>query len=121
MTAKQKLCNILGDRVNGWKKNNCEDKITELLSFNSFNLNYQTSINIDENTQQINVFYELPGLIDVTNLVAIFTVDLGNIVSVNNIEQLSEVTQNDFTNPVIYTISNGIIKTYWTVIFHNGI
>ncbi len=56
---------------------------------------------IDQTNKTVTV--EVPFGTDVTALVAVFTLS-GAGITVNNVEQESEVTANDFTNPVIYTV-----------------
>jgi len=53
---------------------------------------------------------------DVTALVAAFTSSPGSTVRVDGVVQTSSVTVNDFTSPLVYTVSaeDGTIK-YWTV------
>ena len=48
----------------------------------------------------------LPAGTDLTALVAQFTVNEGNTVAVDGVAQTSGVSQNDFTDPVDYTVSN---------------
>ena len=48
----------------------------------------------------------LPAGTDVTALVAQFTVNAGNTVSIDGAAQTSGVTANDFTDPVDYMVSN---------------
>ena len=48
----------------------------------------------------------LPAGTNLTALVAQFTVNEGNTVSIDGVAQTSGVTANDFTDPVDYTVSN---------------
>ncbi len=48
----------------------------------------------------------LPAGTNLTDLVAQFTVNAGNTVAVDGVAQTSGVSQNDFTDPVDYTVSN---------------
>ena len=48
----------------------------------------------------------LPAEVDKTQLVARFTLNSGNTVSVDGRAQTSQVTKNDFEDPVDYTVSN---------------
>ncbi|HOM35519.1 MAG TPA: fibronectin type III domain-containing protein [Bacteroidales bacterium] len=54
---------------------------------------------------------------DLTNLVASFTLSQGATAYVNGVPQVSGVTANNFTNPVIYNIvaENGTDNANWTV------
>nr|HQD54729.1 cadherin-like beta sandwich domain-containing protein [Peptococcaceae bacterium] len=55
--------------------------------------------------------------IDITNLVATFSLSEGATARVNGVLQISEVTANDFTNPVTYVVTaeNGIVVKEWTI------
>lgn len=55
-------------------------------------------------TYEINI--ALPANVDKSQLVARFTVNSGNTVSVDGTAQASQVTKNDFEDPVDYTVSN---------------
>lgn len=63
--------------------------------------------------------FELGGSddIDITNLVATFSLSAGATAKVNGVPQTSGVTSNDFTNPVTYVVTaeNGIVVKEWTV------
>ena len=48
----------------------------------------------------------MPASVDLTALVARFTVNEGNTVTVDGVTQTSGVTKNDFTDPVDYTVRN---------------
>ena len=48
----------------------------------------------------------IPANVDKSQLVARFTVNSGNTVSVDGTAQTSQVTKNDFEDPVDYTVSN---------------
>lgn len=56
------------------------------------------------NTYEINI--ALPANVDKSKLIARFSVNSGNTVSVDGTAQTSQVTQNDFEDPVDYTVSN---------------
>jgi hypothetical protein len=71
---------------------------------------------IDETTKTISV--TVPSGTDVSALVATFTMN-GTKVQVNGIDQTSGVTPNDFTTPVVYTVTAaGGITTSYTVAVH---
>ncbi len=57
---------------------------------------------IDDNAGTISVV--LPPRSDVTALKAVFTV-IGKSITVTDTEQFTGVTQNDFSNPVVYTVN----------------
>ena len=56
------------------------------------------------NTYEINI--ALPANVDKSQLIARFTVNSGNTVSVDGTAQTSQVSKNDFEDPVDYTVSN---------------
>jgi hypothetical protein len=62
------------------------------------------AVTVGKTTYDIEV--ALPAGTDFTGLVAQFTVNDGNTVSVDGAAQTSGVTKNDFTDPVDYTVSN---------------
>lgn len=66
---------------------------------------------IDEAAKTIAI--TVPFNTDVTNLTTTFTTT-GASIKVNGVIQISNTTTNDFTNPVIYTVTaaNGLIATY---------
>lgn len=70
---------------------------------------------IDDINYEIAV--EMPALTDVTALVATFTLSAGATAKVGLVSQVSGVTPNDFTNPVIYgvTSESGDVISTWTV------
>ncbi len=61
-----------------------------------------------------NLLVKVPGSSDVTAVIAQFEVEKGSVVKVNNSVQTSALTENDFTNPLVYSITgpNGDSKTY---------
>jgi len=52
---------------------------------------------------------------DVTNLIATFTLTTDASAEVGTTAQVSGVTANDFTSPVVYTVTNGTLEQDWTV------
>lgn len=82
----------------------------------SFSMNEQVSpATINEGNKTISI--KVSPDVDVTNLVASFTVSNGATAFVGEVEQESGVTANNFTNPVVYTIiaQDGIVEQNWTV------
>lgn len=66
----------------------------------------------------------LPSGTPATNLVAVFTTSASATVTVTGVAQTSNVTANNFTNPVVYKVSaeDGTFRTYnVTVIFYNTV
>jgi len=59
----------------------------------------------------------VPYSTDITNLVATFTLSAGATAKVGGVVQESGVTANDFTNPVVYTVTaeDGTTTLDWTV------
>ena len=64
-------------------------------------------------TTSYDVEIGLPASVDLTELVARFTVNEGNTVTVDGVAQISGVTKNDFTDPIDYLVrgSNNIRYT----------
>jgi len=60
-------------------------------------------------------------MIDRTTLVNIFSVGENITVFVNGQIQQSGITENDFTNSVIYELSDGENTTNWTVSYQHGL
>ncbi len=75
----------------------------------------QINSTIDSEAQTIDV--DVPLGTDLTNLVADFTLSQGATAIVNGTEQISGTTPNDFTSPVVYTITaqDGTTTKDWTV------
>lgn len=69
------------------------DYVAEIPAFVAGTTSYEISIAI-------------PANVDKSQLVARFTVNSGNTVSVDGTAQTSQVTKNDFEDPVDYTVSN---------------
>lgn len=86
----------------------------DFLSFN-FDLDpsYQETINTANQTIQVEVFHSA----DVTALVAEFTVSNNAVVRIGSVRQYSGITLNDFSNPVVYTVTSGdgTVTKDWTV------
>ena len=57
---------------------------------------------------------QVPYLLKSDSLVANFTIPEGSIVTVNGVLQISGITKNDFSKPVVYkfTTQNGTVKQY---------
>ena len=79
------------------------------LKKNNTGVIYDVNISVSDN----NITICTPLVTDVTTLAATFTTN-GEKVLVNNIEQISGVTVNDFTNPITYTIisATGEVNQY---------
>lgn len=70
---------------------------------------------IDTITHAVNIEVEYGT--HLTDLVATFTLSEGAVAKVGDIVQKSEITANDFTNPLIYTITaeDGLTVQDWIV------
>lgn len=75
------------------------------------------SFTIDENAGTITHAGELPMGTDVTALVPEFSFSNGATVQVNGVDQESGVTANDFTSPVVYSVTSSdmTLTTDYTV------
>jgi hypothetical protein len=84
-------------------------------SFNAFTTNGQTlSTAIHTNTKQVRL--EVDHDVDVTALIPEFDIPEGHTVYVNGVEQISGVSQVNFSEPVTYTLKdNNNISTNWNV------
>ena len=98
----------------------CADRIEHnLLSDEAKILTYsipdQAVATIDSEGFTIDV--TMPLGTNVTELVATFTISGAATISVGAIEQVSATTANDFTDPVVYTVTSesGDVITEWTV------
>ncbi|WP_462281485.1 T9SS type A sorting domain-containing protein [Salinivirga cyanobacteriivorans] len=85
---------------------------TEIIDYSIPN---QVGSNI--NTQNQTVEVTMPAGTDLTSLVADFTLSTGATATVDGTEQVSGTTANDFTNPVVYTVTaeDGTTTQDWTV------
>ncbi|UOY05310.1 DUF5011 domain-containing protein [Muricauda sp. SCSIO 64092] len=89
------------------------DPPVEITAFSFSEQLGETTIDSDNHT----VTLEVVNGTDLTNLVATFEVSDNTSVEVNDVDQESEVTPNDFTNPVIYKVISprGQVEQLWTV------
>ncbi|WP_420318203.1 cadherin domain-containing protein [Ekhidna sp.] len=86
---------------------------TDILSFS---FPEQTSVAvIDDVNHTIDI--EVAALTNATNLVSTFTLSEGAILQVADVDQVSGITANDYTNPVTYTITadDEVTTQDWTV------
>lgn len=81
----------------------------------TYSLPGQISSTIDSDAQTVDV--EIPLGTDLTDLVAEFTLSTGATAIVGGTEQISGTTSNDFTDPVVYTVTaqDGSTSKDWTV------
>ncbi len=68
-------------------------------------------INIVTNAINLTVPYQ----IDLSSRVATFEATAGAVAKVGDVEQVSGVTANDFSNPVVYSLNQGAASENWTV------
>jgi len=89
-----------------------EFSTTDFLSFSIVNQIGTTTIDKEKKTIELKV----DGSIQLENLKPIFTVPVGTNIYVNNILQQSDVTTNNFLQPVIYTLK-GVdgLESNWIV------
>lgn len=69
------------------------------------------------NSEAFTIDVTMPNGADVTELVATFTISDDATISVGAIEQVSGITANDFTDPIIYSVTSesGDVVNDWTV------
>jgi hypothetical protein len=86
---------------------------TEILSFTFLEQIEPTEI--DEENQKVSIVLGKDA--DITNLIAIFTLSTGATATINDIEQQSGVTSNDYTNPVAFKVisESGNQEKVWTI------
>ena len=75
----------------------------------------QITSDINAGSQTISI--SMPGGTDLSNLIASFALSSGATVAISGIQQESGVTPNDFSNPVVYTVTaeDGTTTKNWTV------
>lgn len=88
------------------------------LKQNNANVLYDVNASVDKNA--INIC--TPLVTDVKNLVATFSTTAEQVY-VNNVEQISGVTANDFTEPVLYSVvsADGEVNTYKVSVSNTGL
>lgn len=95
---------------NSWELSDPETK------FETFAVSQQTgntSIDVANRT----VYIEVPCSVDLRSLSPTFSTSANTLVFINNREQISGASQNDFTNSVIYSLLNerSCVNLPWTV------
>lgn len=105
-----------GVTVNNWVVTVTEAAVnteTDILTYSFPEETSAATIDATEKTIDIEVAWNA----DVTALVADFTLSYGATAAVAGTDQESGVTANDFTNPVVYTVTaeDGTTDTDWTV------
>ena len=101
---------FLGDQVS------VLENVSSAKNFVSFTLNDQASdAVIDTPNKEISIV--LKSGIAKNNLVPNFEVSQGALVSVNSVQQQSGQSVNNFTNPVMYTVTaeDGLSSDVWTI------
>lgn len=101
---------------NGWTAPLDSGKDTDFLSFSFPEQINAATINTTEHTIDITVKCQA----DLTRLTANFTLSEGATAEINNVNQVSGSTMNDFSEPVIYTITskNTCYQQDWAVKVH---
>ena len=89
------------------------DPLTKITSYSFAEQTEAATISNENNTISI----EVSAGTDVTALVATFSLSAGAAADINGTSQISGTTSNDFTNPVVYTITagDGVTKQDWTI------
>jgi hypothetical protein len=90
--------------------------IAEIATFLTYSFAEQFSpATIDDDNSTIDIVVN-EGT-DLTNLIATFTLSYGATAKIGGVDQVSGVTPNDFTNPVVYTLTapDGVTTRDWTV------
>jgi PKD repeat protein len=72
--------------------------------FISYNIPGQITETVIDNTNN-KIYVNLPDNTNLTSLIATFEIIEGSVAKVNSVIQSSGVTANDFTNPVVYSVS----------------
>ena len=83
-----------------------------ILTFSFQGISPPTSGTVDESTKTVLV--QIPNAVAKTSLVATFTLSDHATAAIGGVAQVSGTTANDFTNPVVYTITaqDGSTQTY---------
>lgn len=100
-----------------------EDWSPRFTDYSFAGLTPPTKGSIDYNTQEVLV--QVPFGTDVTNLISTFSLPVGVSAKIGVTEQVSGITPNDYTNPIVYTLSEvdaqGVTTNQdWTVIVTFG-
>jgi hypothetical protein len=90
---------------------------TKILSYSIQNIS--AIVNIDTTQHLINIRFP-DQVMNGDSLIANFTLSQGCKATIKNVEQLSGVSKNNFTNVFIYTISYSGYQTDWTVTTTNN-
>ena len=90
-----------------------KNTLANITSFSIPNLTGSTEISEEDRTISVT----LPYGTSVNNLVAIYTLSAGATAKIGATVQTSGITANDFTSPVVYTITSedGLTSNNWTV------
>ncbi len=105
-----------GVTVNDWVVTVNESAIFTETDFISYTFPEATNIaTIDTDAKTVDI--EVAWNADVTTLIADFTLSYGATAAITGTDQESGVTANDFTDPVVYTVTaeDGTTSTEWTV------
>ncbi|NTW05440.1 MAG: hypothetical protein HGA27_04925, partial [Peptococcaceae bacterium] len=112
-TVTYQVTALNGTTTQDWTVNCIVDQ-NAATDFTAFSLSgVEGTINGNAHTVSVN----LPYGSEVSNLAATFSLSDGATIKVGAAPQTSEVTSNDFTNPITYTITaqDGVSQQDWTV------
>ncbi len=97
--------------------------VNPALSSEAFFLDYslpgatRVTLNFDLEAQEFSIDVVMENGVDLSNLVASFSISDGASATINGVSQESDVTSNDFTNALTYrvTAADGVSFTNWPV------
>jgi hypothetical protein len=95
-------------------------KGSEHADFESFSITGQKFCSVDTIKSVISV--EMPYGTDKGSLIAVYTLSPGAYAKAAGKMQVSNVTSNDFNNPLIYKVyaENRSVQKEWTIVMHNA-
>ncbi len=87
---------------------------TEIIAFDFANIPFS---DVSINTESKSIVVKLPFNTGISDLIATFSISHGATIFINNIEQESGVTANDYSGPVTFTVvaENPEFKSDWTI------
>ena len=116
ISAEQHIRDTVGDCH--WDYLNNDYSPAEVTSYKFLAINNSSDLTVDVegdiNPTDRTISLTVPSGTDVTGLIATFTLVTGASAKVGTTSQTSGTTSNDFTSPVVYTVSK-TIDTTWTM------
>ena len=102
------VISILSGCGTGNSSNNGTATVSSAKALTQYSINGNNGVISNQN-----ISVTVPNGTDVTNLIATFTTT-GDVVTIGSTNQVSGVTQNDFTSPVTYTVTaaDGTTQNY---------